>query len=57
MTDYFIGPVQKISADRLRLHLWGRSELQLSQILSLGLASQALAQVKKLEACGFLFDK
>ena len=41
----------------LRLHFWGRSKLQLSQVLSLGLLSWALAQVMPFWACGFLFNR
>lgn len=44
---------RKFHTGSLKLDYWGRSKLQLSQVLSLGLASWALAQVVPLGACGF----
>lgn len=46
---------QKI-LDWLRFYFWERLKLQLNQVLSLCLASWALAQVT-LWSCGLLFDK
>ena len=48
------GADQKLQAGRLRLHFWGRSKLQLSQTLSLGLAAWALAPVMPLPAFSLL---
>lgn len=38
VTDYIIGAAQKIPEWLIRINFWGRSKLQLSQVLSLDLA-------------------
>lgn len=57
MTDYLIGVHQKIPDYLTKIMFLVKGKLQVSQVLSPGLVSWALAQVMPFGACGVLFNK
>ena len=55
-TDYLIGPDRKVSDWLLKVSFLGEVEMQLDQVLNVGLVSWALAQVTLFWVCGFIFN-